>query len=187
MSSRRSGVLRAAASVAILAIGLVLAQPASAATAAGTAVEYRLPFEAGQSFPINQGWHGAYSHFGLSAYAYDFGLPEGTPVVAAAAGVVAFVQDGERACGGRALRNDANSVTIYHADGTATLYAHLSTIRVTVGRSGRGTTVAAFMPPRSPTRGRGAGKLAQSLPNCAFHQCTQTEQQLLAVRRRDQL
>jgi hypothetical protein len=131
LSSRRSTLLRAAAVVATLAFGLVLARPTFAASM--IPVQYRLPFAAGQSFPINQSWHGSFSHTGTAAFAYDFGLPEGTPVVAAAAGVVAFVHDGERGCGGRSLRDDSNSVTIYHADGTATLYAHLSTVSAKVG------------------------------------------------------
>jgi Peptidase family M23/PA14 domain len=137
LALRRRLLTGARAAIALTAIGLILAQPAAAATARAPSptVEFRLPFPAGQSYRINQGWHGSYSHTGLSAFAYDFGLPEGTPVVAAAAGVVAFVHDGEHACGGPGFRNDSNSVTIYHADGTATLYAHLLTVTARVGQA----------------------------------------------------
>src|SRR4029453_5376613 len=61
---------------------------------------YRLPFESDRKIHIGQGWNTEYSHSGLSEYAYDFGLPDGTPVVAAASGVVAFTHTGETTCGG---------------------------------------------------------------------------------------
>jgi hypothetical protein len=57
----------------------------------------------------------------------------GTDVYAAAAGLVAFTHDGETACGGKELLKKANYVTIYHADGSASLYAHLSAVEVKVG------------------------------------------------------
>jgi murein DD-endopeptidase MepM/ murein hydrolase activator NlpD len=124
--------------IALTAIGTGLASSALAASSARAArpvaVEYHLPFPAGQSFPVTQTWGGSYSHEGLAAYAYDFGLPSGTPVLAAAPGVVAFAVDGFTACGDASLRQAANYVTIYHADGTATLYAHLSKVSVRVGQ-----------------------------------------------------
>jgi len=94
---------------------------------------FSLPFPAGMSVLIHQGWHSRYSHTGLAAYAYDFGLPEETPVLAAARGVVSFVHSGEKACGGPWLVDHANFVTINHADGSATQYGHLSTVGVEVG------------------------------------------------------
>jgi murein DD-endopeptidase MepM/ murein hydrolase activator NlpD len=83
----------------------------------GAAAGFRLPFAAGQEIEILQAWNTKYSHNGKAAYAYDFGLLYRTDVLAAAPGVVAFVHAGERACGGPELRNKANYVTIYHADG----------------------------------------------------------------------
>jgi len=122
------------AAIALLAIGLVAAPAATAASSAGhQAVAFRLPYLAGQSYPVTQGWHDSYSHHGKSAYAYDFGLPMGTPVVAAAAGVVAYAASGHKGCGDESLRSAANFVTIYHPDGTATLYAHLSRVTAHVG------------------------------------------------------
>jgi hypothetical protein len=94
---------------------------------------YRLPILAGREFRIEQGWNTKFSHDGKNAYAYDIGMDLGTDVVASAAGLVAFVQDGETACGGKELLKKANYVTIYHADGSATLYAHLSAVAVKVG------------------------------------------------------
>jgi peptidase M23-like protein/PA14 domain-containing protein len=124
-----------AAAIVLTAIGLTnvtttLAATTAAASGPPVGVQYRLPFKAGTAFAVSQGWHGSYSHSGTSAYAYDFALPSGTPVLAAADGVVAFIHRGERACGGSELKGHGNSVTIYHADGTATLYAHLSRISV---------------------------------------------------------
>jgi hypothetical protein len=98
-----------------------------------SAVAYRLPFAAGQSIKVVQGWNTRYSHHGRSAFAYDFKLPVGTPVLAAAAGVVSYIHKGSRACGGSELRGAANYVTINHADGTATQYGHLSRVDVAVG------------------------------------------------------
>jgi hypothetical protein len=82
---------------------------------------------------VVQGWNTRYSHNGRSAFAYDFKMPVGTPVLAAAAGRVSYVHAGERACGGPAYRDLANVVTIDHADGTATQYGHLSRVDVKVG------------------------------------------------------
>jgi len=94
---------------------------------------YRLPIAPGQEFRIEQGWNSTFSHNGKNAYAYDIGMPIGTDVYAAAAGLVAYTHDGETACGGPELLKKANYVTIYHADGSASLYAHLSAVGVKVG------------------------------------------------------
>jgi murein DD-endopeptidase MepM/ murein hydrolase activator NlpD len=131
--------------LALVGIALSLAAPAFAASssaAAGVAkpasaptslVSYQLPFAEGQTFEVVQGWNTRYSHNGRSAFAYDIKMPEGTPVLAAAAGRVAFVHTGERACGGAGLRDYANYITIYHPDGTATQYGHVSRVDVKVG------------------------------------------------------
>jgi len=94
---------------------------------------FRLPFAAGSEVRIEQGWNTKFSHKGKAAYAYDFGLYIGTDVLAAAAGVVSYVHDGETRCGGPELRKNANYVTIKHADGSATQYGHLSAVGVKVG------------------------------------------------------
>lgn len=94
---------------------------------------FRLPFEPGATVPIEQGWHTGYSHNGRSGYAYDFGLQPGTPVLAAASGVVSYTHSGETACGGPRLLLAANLVTIDHPDGSATQYGHLATVDVEVG------------------------------------------------------
>jgi murein DD-endopeptidase MepM/ murein hydrolase activator NlpD len=131
--------------LALVGIALPLAAPAFAASssaAAGIAkpasaptslVSYQLPFAEGETFEVVQGWNTRYSHNGRSAFAYDIKMPQGTPVLAAAAGRVAFVHTGERACGGAGLRDYANYITIYHLDGTATQYGHVSRVDVKVG------------------------------------------------------
>ncbi len=118
---------------ALAAAGYAVPIVAKAPTAASPLIAYQLPFAAGETFEIVQGWNTTYSHNGRSAFAYDFRLPAGTPVLAAAAGQVAFVHTGERVCGGAGLRDYANYVTIYHVDGTATQYGHLARVDVAVG------------------------------------------------------
>ena len=100
----------------------------------GDATGFRLPFEPGFEVPIHQGWLSSYSHNGRAAFAYDFGLHEGTAVLAAAAGVVTYAHDGEVACGGADLLRLTNYVTIDHPDGSATHYGHLAAVEVEVGQ-----------------------------------------------------
>jgi hypothetical protein len=99
----------------------------------GATPGFRLPFAAGADVRIEQGWNTNFSHNGKAAFAYDFGLYLDTPVLAAADGVVAYVHDGETACGGSELLRNANYVTINHADGSATQYGHLAKVGVKVG------------------------------------------------------
>lgn len=134
--------------LAVLALAPALVAPAAVLGAGGNSANpvpepremlrgepsgYRLPFAAGLDVRIEQGWNTGYSHFGRSSYAYDFGLHLGTPVLAAASGVVTYTHSGETRCGGAALRNSANLVTIDHPDGSATQYGHLGTVDVEVG------------------------------------------------------
>jgi len=99
----------------------------------GDTAGFRVPFADGVSVTVEQAWNTSFSHNGKAAYAYDFAVPLGTPVVAAADGVVSYVHDGEVGCGGAARLMQANLVVIDHADGSATQYGHLSTIGVKVG------------------------------------------------------
>ncbi len=128
-----AGAFAAIVLTAVAVIPALVLAPPTVAASATAAVEYHLPFRIGESYRVNQGWFGPYSHFGQSSYAYDFGLPSDTPVVAAASGVVAYVQDGLTKCGGPSLVEAANYVVINHADGTATLYSHLSKSEAVVG------------------------------------------------------
>lgn len=99
----------------------------------GDPTGYRLPFASGLAVEIVQAWHSTYSHRGRAQYAYDFGVLDGTPVLAAASGIVSYAHGGETGCGGPELLDDVNYVTIDHPDGSSTFYAHLSRVEVKVG------------------------------------------------------
>ena len=99
----------------------------------GDSAGFRLPFAFGVNVLVGQVWNTTFSHNGKAAYAYDFAVPLGTPVLAAADGVVAYVHDGEIGCGGPDMLMKANLVDIDHPDGSATQYAHLSSVGVKVG------------------------------------------------------
>ena len=90
---------------------------------------YGLPFYPSTAFVVAQGYNGRFSHHDLqSQYAIDFGVPEGTPVVAARAGVVMDVENEFRGHGVNLEKfgDRANYVRILHADGSMALYAHLA-------------------------------------------------------------
>jgi murein DD-endopeptidase MepM/ murein hydrolase activator NlpD len=89
---------------------------------------YALPFAAGESHRVMQGFNGQFSHNGDEAYAVDFQMPEGTVIRAARDGVVV-------AYNARATdhsldpeykqRRHANWIAVLHADGTLGEYWHL--------------------------------------------------------------
>lgn len=90
---------------------------------------YALPFAAGETYPVGQGFDGAFSHTGDSEYAVDFTMPEGTAVRAARDGVVVATYD--QATGGGTTdeykdRSRANWIYILHSDGTLGMYWHLA-------------------------------------------------------------
>ena len=90
---------------------------------------YALPFPAGTHYTLDQGFDGSFSHNTPdSRYALDFGVPEGTAVLAARAGIVMQVEDDFRANGTDATRfgDRANYVRVLHDDGSMALYAHLA-------------------------------------------------------------
>jgi murein DD-endopeptidase MepM/ murein hydrolase activator NlpD len=92
-------------------------------------LSYALPFPAGTRYTLDQGFGGRFSHHDPdSRYALDFGVPEGTPVLAARAGVVLQVEDDFRASGRDAARygDRANYVRVLHDDGSMAVYAHLA-------------------------------------------------------------
>jgi murein DD-endopeptidase MepM/ murein hydrolase activator NlpD len=88
---------------------------------------YALPLPAGE-FRLAQGPGGKFSHFDAqSLHAYDLAADEGTPVIAARAGLVMQV---ERDFYGNGLDIErfgdrANSVRVLHDDGSMGVYAHL--------------------------------------------------------------
>lgn len=102
------------------------------------AADYRLPV-AGGAWRIDQGFGGSFSHTdAASRYAIDIAVDEGTPVLAARAGLVMQVEDDFEGAGldREKFGARANHVRILHADGTMGVYAHLQPESVLV-RPGR--------------------------------------------------
>lgn len=90
-------------------------------------VVYSVPFGGSARRPLIQGFDGEGSHLGSMRYSLDFGMPRGTPVLAAREGVVLYLQDGFTE--GRAdprLLERANLVVVAHRDGTMASYGHLT-------------------------------------------------------------
>ena len=110
---------------------------------------YALPFPANLKLRVNQAFGGKFSHTeAQNKYAVDFGMPEGTPVLAARDGIVMTVDNDYY---GNGLDMDkygdrANNVRIVHADGTMAVYAHLQleSARVQVGDQVRAGQVLAL-------------------------------------------
>src|SRR5262245_58557838 len=89
-----------------------------------TVPEARVPFGCGLTFPVSQA-HETGSHLQHDAWAWDFRMPEGTPVVAAYDGVVRLAR-GDSARGGCDVRFApfANYVVVDHGNGLETQYLH---------------------------------------------------------------
>lgn len=88
------------------------------------AVAYRLPF-AQAPVRVHQGARGLASHRDReNRHAWDFALPEGTPVLAARAGTVMALAN---ASAGPVARpgDGGNWIRVLHADGSMAVYAHL--------------------------------------------------------------
>jgi murein DD-endopeptidase MepM/ murein hydrolase activator NlpD len=83
---------------------------------------YSLPWRGGP-FRLTQGANGGYSHdTPKSRYAMDIAMPEGTPIVAARAGVVVKIDNNED---GGGANPSGNFVRVLHDDGTMGVYLHL--------------------------------------------------------------
>ena len=90
-------------------------------------LKIKLPFPAGKSYPIIQGNHGTFTHTGLNTYAWDFAMPEGSEISAAAAGrVVRVKQDGKLGGPDKAYFHEGNMILIDHGDGYFSHYLHLA-------------------------------------------------------------
>ena len=98
-------------------------------------VVYAVPFGGSARRPLIQGFDGEGTHLGSMRYSLDFGMPQGTPILAAREGVVLYLQDGfTEGRADPALLERANLVVIAHGDGTMASYGHLERgITVAVG------------------------------------------------------
>ena len=86
----------------------------------------RLPTPDGMEVRVTQGNDGLHSHFGDERFAWDFGVELGTPVHAAASGVVVWMEDTSTSFGtGPEFRGEANFAVIDHGGGLFTSYVHL--------------------------------------------------------------
>lgn len=87
---------------------------------------YNLPFEEGTAHQIMQPNFGKLSHnTKKSYYSIDFTMDIGTPIHAARSGIVVKTQDKYTEHGGIELKNMANTIAIFHEDGTIAHYDHL--------------------------------------------------------------
>lgn len=87
---------------------------------------YALPYARGRSFEVLQGYNARTSHRGHEAFAVDFAMPQGTPVHATRAGIVARVVDNHaRGCWEPGCSRYANFIVVLHNDGTTGAYYHL--------------------------------------------------------------
>ncbi len=101
---------------------------------------YKLPYACNSTFTCTQENFGS-SHQGSQKYAWDFGMPKDTPVHAARAGTVKYLEI--RSPPGSVCydppgvleecHNKGNFVGVRHADGTVALYLHLRSAAVKVG------------------------------------------------------
>lgn len=89
---------------------------------------YQIPFSPNADWTISQGYNGNVSHNDASnAYAVDFDISFGTPVLAARAGIVMEVIDNFSDNGNQKKSNidQANLIRILHEDGSMAVYGHL--------------------------------------------------------------
>jgi murein DD-endopeptidase MepM/ murein hydrolase activator NlpD len=109
---------------------------------------YGLPYPAGLTFSVLQGWRGAFSHRGSNEFAVDFDCPVATPVLAARPGVVVAANAAAQGAGTTPEFLDyrrTNFVLLLHDDGTLGEYMHLAPSGVEVApgqRIARGQPIA---------------------------------------------
>lgn len=89
---------------------------------------YAWPLAEARRSRITQRYEGPTHNDDFSRYAIDIAVKEGTPVVAARAGVVIFLEDRyfESGLNRADFRDKANHVRILHDDGSMATYAHLA-------------------------------------------------------------
>jgi len=89
-----------------------------------TSFVYQLPYEAGQSHLLVQGYFSKYSHKNRAAL--DFKMKRGTKILAARDGIVTRVkEDGDKGGWNKKYRPDGNVIVIQHVDGSRAGYWHL--------------------------------------------------------------
>lgn len=136
---------------------------------------YYLPLPCGMSTKVTQGNNGGTSHQGKDYYAFDFGIPLNTPLVAMADGVVHHIYDKTKPgdpCyngGGPECGPYGNLVVILHGDNTSSYYKHLNEVHVSLGQEvTRGQTIGL-----SGSTGYSTGRHAHVMrqENCGQSKC----------------
>lgn len=90
-------------------------------------IALRLPTPDGVEVSVSQGNDGDFSHVGDQRFAWDFAMPYGSPVHAAATGIAVWVEDSRIGAGpGPEWRELANFVVLDHGGGLFTSYVHLA-------------------------------------------------------------
>lgn len=111
------------------------------------AFRYPLPWRGGP-FRLTQGPNGRYSHFGPKGrYAMDIAMPEGTPIIAARAGMVIKTENSQS---GRGSHPSGNFVRILHEDGTMGVYLHLMRAQWWSGKGSGWCTARRWQNPAIP-------------------------------------
>lgn len=88
---------------------------------------FHLPYPKGKSYPVIQGVEGKFSHSGANRYAWDFAMPQGDLICAAASGrVVCLQQTFTTKALDATARNRANRIILDHGHGIFTQYLHLA-------------------------------------------------------------
>lgn len=87
---------------------------------------YVLPYQVGLAFVVSQGncSKGSHNPSSVVRHAYDFLMPIGTPVIAAASGTVFLTES--RFTDGNRTPSQENYINIEHDDGTIAAYVHLT-------------------------------------------------------------
>jgi len=89
-----------------------------------TSYVYALPYEAGKTFRVIQGYFSRFTH--KERAALDFNMKRGTNITAAREGVVVRLkEDGTRGGLNKKYRPDGNNIVIQHPDGSRAGYWHL--------------------------------------------------------------
>ncbi len=99
---------------------------------------YRLPYHAGKTFSVLQGFHGQFSHRGSNEFAVDFDCPVATPVLAARPGIVVATNAAAQGAGTTPDYLEykrTNFVLVLHDDGTLGEYMHLAPSSIEVARN----------------------------------------------------
>lgn len=135
--------------------------PGDPAARPDPAARYRLPFEDGRRFLVSQAPGGPVltHNDAQTAMAIDIVMPEGTPVLAARAGLVVDIF--EKSATRADLSGRGNFVRVFHDDGTWADYAHLS--RTAPGLVPNGRVAAGDLLGLSGNTGQSSG------PHLHFH------------------